>query len=74
MYVGDHPSNNISHPDPGPRTELAGDVVPLDFSGSGGNWQRTGPSAPDSRAQALKILNAPGTGNVVGFGNQKILK
>ena len=26
MYVGDHPSNTISHPAPGPRTELAGDI------------------------------------------------
>ena len=26
MYVGDHPSNTIDHPAPGPRTELAGDI------------------------------------------------
>ena len=73
MYVGDHPSNTISHPAPGPRTELAGDVVPKDFTASG-DWQKTGPSAPTSRDQAIKIQSAPSTGNVVGFGNGKVLK
>ena len=27
MHVHDHPANNIDHPDPGPRIQMAGDVV-----------------------------------------------
>ncbi len=29
MHVDDHPSDNIEHPEPGPRVKVAGDVVPL---------------------------------------------
>ena len=68
MYVGDHPSHNFDHPDPGPRTELAGDVVPMKIQPA----PNTGPSALTRRDQAVKILTAPGTGNVYGISGQFI--
>lgn len=64
----DHPDNSHNY------TRMAGDVVPIDFSASGGNYQKTGPAAASDKENAIKINIAPSTGNVIGIGNRKVIK
>lgn len=68
------PGQKVAAPeDYGGRTKMAGDVVPLKIQDTS-RYENTGPSSSDIKSQAVKILQAPSTGNVVGIGNAKTIK